>query len=858
MKILKYSFLLVFLLGLASCHKDDESIVEGETTTHTPQVNIATTGDVLGYVYDEENKPVAGATVTMLKESTTTDEFGVFKFNDVEMDQFGTYIRVVKNGYILGSDMLDAMADENHISRVRLLKLDITGSFAAADGGNVNVSGGGLVSFSPSSIVKADGSAYSGTVNVTAKRLATDDPYLSDMMPGGLLAIDEQGATVTLGTMGMVAVELRDASGNELNIAPGKTAEVTFPIAGGQQSAAPAEIELWSFDESLGRWIEEGTATRDGNNYVANVSHFSFWNCDAPFPVVPICGKIFYEDGSPAPNVQITITSAQYGVGYGWTSSSGYYSGKVPKGKVLTVKVYNSLCDGQEVVTSVEVGPFDNKTTLDDIFIPLPSEFSFEGVVMCSGDPVPNATVVYSFDGANYVIEADDDGSYSVQINDNCGDVETATVFAVDPATGQASSTVTVDPNSSDITLEVCVDCGFTVAIETDNTVDQCVERQVIAVVSGNNNYTYEWSNGSTDPTAIVDSIGGQFCVTVTETTLGCQMIQCSTEPGFTPLNGQLWSSPVCDGDLGTISIGVYGGYPPYSYDWSDPALTTVTQQDVVYVENVPAGTYTLTVTDTEGCNLELDVIVESHPGITVDLSYTTGCGSAQIEAVVNGGSQPYDYNWGNGNQWSSQTLWVGGDGNYCVTVTDANGCSAEECIDVVVDFSFEDVQVTVANCNQGTYTLTANSSAGTEMVFMWYAGQQYSLLVGDAVDIDFIPNGFQQLEGYWLDENANCEGEAFFTNPYLVQIDSSEVTFDFTNTTCVGCTDGSITTNDTYLSYVEFNGASAGSILVIDEDYIDVSAEAAAGQLAAGTYYVVVTDSMTNCYIYSDRVNIE
>ena len=863
MKFIKYSFLLVFLLGLASCHKDDESIVEGETTTQSPQVNSTTTGDILGYVYDEQNNPVQGANVTMLKEATTTDQYGVFKFKNVELDQFGTYLQVTKAGFIVGSDMIDALPGEQHTSRVRLLKLDPTGTFAASSGGSIAVEGGGQVVFAPASIVSEDGSPYTGTVRVTAKRLATNDPYLSDMMPGGLLAIDDEGATVTLGSMGMVAVELRDAAGSELNIAPGETAEITFPIADGQQSAAPAEIKLWSFDESQGRWIEEGSAIRSGANYIANVSHFSFWNCDAPFPVVGVCGKILFEDGSPAANVQITMTSNMYGVGYGWTSPSGAYSGKVPKGQVLTVTVYNSLCDGSEAITTTEVGPFDNKTTLDDIVIPLPSEFAFEGIVQCSGSPVPNATVVYSYNGSNYILEAGDDGSFTVQINDNCGDVQQATVFAVDPATGTASSTIAVDPSDDEITLEVCIDCGFTVAIETDTSVDPCQVRQVIAVVDGNGSYTYEWANGSTDASSEVGDFSGQFCVTVTETTLGCEMIQCSTEPGFSPLGGELYSQPACSGELGFINIYVTGGYLPYSYSWSDPSLMTIespgpTGDSLAYVENVAIGTYMLTVTDAEGCTLVMDVDVENQPGIDVGLSYTSSCGSAQITASVTGGSGSYTYDWGNGSTWQSATFWAGGDGNYCVTVTDQNGCTAQECIDVIVDFTFEDVQVDAFNCSAGTYSLTANSVSGTQIVFFWYAGQSYDLFVGDVIDIDFIPNGFQQLDGYWLDENEQCEGQAFFTNPFLAQVDSSDVTFEYTDTSCAGCTDGSITTNDTYLSYTEWNGANAGAVLVLNADYIDVSAEAAAAQLSAGTYYVVVTDSATGCYIYSDRVILE
>jgi len=65
-----------------------------------------------------------------------------------------------------------------------------------------------------------------------------------------------------------------------LQLATGKNATVTFPIATATQSTAPATIPLWFFDETKGMWIEQGSATKTGNTYVGTVSHFTWWNCD--------------------------------------------------------------------------------------------------------------------------------------------------------------------------------------------------------------------------------------------------------------------------------------------------------------------------------------------------------------------------------------------------------------------------------------------------------------------------------------------------------------------------------------------------------------------------------------------------
>ena len=79
--------------------------------------------------------------------------------------------------------------------------------------------------------------------------------------------------------------------------------------------------------------------------------------------------EVLYSDGTPAIQTQVTIESGVYGVGYGWTNSDGSFSGKVPKGEVLTLKVYNTLCGGDEEIVEIEIGPFTNKTILEDNII---------------------------------------------------------------------------------------------------------------------------------------------------------------------------------------------------------------------------------------------------------------------------------------------------------------------------------------------------------------------------------------------------------------------------------------------------------------------------------------------------------
>ena len=60
-------------------------------------------------------------------------------------------------------------------------------------------------------------------------------------------------------------VELHDAAGEKLNLAAGKTAQLTFPVSSSQVSNAPATIPTWHFDTNSGLWMEEGSAVKNGN-----------------------------------------------------------------------------------------------------------------------------------------------------------------------------------------------------------------------------------------------------------------------------------------------------------------------------------------------------------------------------------------------------------------------------------------------------------------------------------------------------------------------------------------------------------------------------------------------------------------
>ncbi len=192
--------------------------------------------------------------------------------------------------------------------------------------------------------------------------------------------------------------------------------------------------------------------------------------------------------------------------------------------------------------------------------------------------------------------------------------------------------------------------------------------------------FYYSWSNGETGQT-ITGLSEDDYTVTVTDD-YGCKAIASAKLEYHPPLTitTQIDSEILCYGDsTGQISVSASDGFPPYTYHWSNGETTSV-------ISNLPAGDYTVTVTD--GCpNSVSETVTLTQPDsldatfsgkwyrlLFYDLCY------AHITASVTGGTPDYSYEWYDldGNQLGTDdNVWVETDNYYIFIVWDANGCGA-------------------------------------------------------------------------------------------------------------------------------------------------------------------------------------
>ena len=298
-----------------------------------------------------------------------------------------------------------------------------------------------------------------------------------------------------------------------------------------------------------------------------------------------------------------------------------------------------------------------------------------------------------------------------------------------------------------------------------------------VAPINGQSPYTYSWANGHTD--SLLTGIGTELhAVTVTDA-MGCKENVAFNliEPDSLILATSV--IPIgCNGETtGSVAVGAMGGEPDYHYLWN-------TGDNTPTVDGLPQGVYFVTVTDELGCKDSTSIEIGTAPPleVTATASTDTLCPNetADLFASANGGSVPYTYLW---NGTEADSFWLNVPiGTYDLLVTDANGCTQTQTIEiggssssVIVDVAIQpatgmnnaDGAIFINNVMGGTAPYTYEWSNGdTTMSIDSLLPSIYSLLVTDAMGCAVVT----QLEVTIMvgtDELDNARFEvSLFPNP--------------------------------------------------------------------------------------------
>lgn len=857
----KYTYFLLttFVVLIAiSCHNDVGDInpqSEQSNVISNPPFNIEeVTGDLVGFIYDETNTAVAGASVHIYSAETTTDEFGMFNFNNAKLDPQGTFITAEKEGFIIGSDLVYPNSNGKGTSRILMLSILNDPAFQSSEGGVVEIIGGGSITFPPFSLIRPNGSIYDGEVKSTAYRLSPGDHELGSKMSGGLLGIDEKGRHRVLSTFGILAIELRSFDDQILRMKSDKTAELSLPVDDDLQALINNEAAAWSFDFQDGVWKEKLSTTNDQENYFTTIDALGFWNIAIHNEISQVCGRLLYSNELPAKNYIIQIENNGLLSRIGITDQDGYFCGKLPKGENLTLQILHPTCG--DLLKELVIGEFEEVGTIGDMILEVDEKYVF-GKVECSGLGINDATVITSSNGETNFFYPNANGSFNINIQEVvCGPSSDFTVFAYHNSTGMSSEVLSLNTEVSEsITLEVCqIEClaaGAFLYEKEDYCESGQYNRVILEVSHGSGEYAYEWDDGSTD-VYFNNPSPGELCVKVTDIITGCEYEFCDMVESYERINVKsIYSSNTeCFLTSGFANLEITGGRGEIEYEWIGPDSYFSDSQNI---EGLPPGTYTVTVRDEEGCEISESVEVFDVT-IPIELSKEDFCAVSIITIEEFDGYKPYTYTWNesdaevNGNQ-----LFVYSPGMYNVTMTDANSCTRSTSLNIS-SVGFLPELNPEYECDGGVITFS-NVEAEYDYFYQSFGSSDVIPLevVNSRIEVLILESGY----GFELSSNNPNYNDCSVSEEIELPRFEGLVVGEVTDPSCDSCEDG-------HIDYEANLGADC--IDCIPGEVIVVNAVSGANvtdlnddqTLEKGEYYVIVLDESSECYIAHALVILE
>ena len=421
-----------------------------------------------------------------------------------------------------------------------------------------------------------------------------------------------------------------------------------------------------------------------------------------------------------------------------------------------------------------------------------------------------------------------------------------------------------------------------------------------MSVSGGTPPYQFLWENGQTTTTATGFTAGFHF-VTVTDANL-CQaatFVQITQATLLQVSSTDILPVSCFGGNNGAVTLHLMGGNSPYFYQWNNGQTTAS-------VQNIVAGQYSVTVTDTKGCSAQANPVVASPAALIASFTSVSNdpcAGSCQGQATLqaSGGTAPYTYIWSNPAIPAGTPMATGlCPGAYSVTVQDIRGCSNTLMTNIGsasnIQVPFSPTAPTCAGLSNGSITTTV-SGGSMPYQYLWDNGSNgpslqniacgnHSLTVTDALGCSQVATitldcptiilinsvatmpvqcfggstgtatvyptgGVPPLIYQWSDSNAQKTQQAtnLASGIYFVTVTDSNGCTASTSTTV---SQPSILTSPVVLNHVNCYGGTTGSILANPAGgtapYLFHWSTGGNGQqltdIPAGTYSLTVTDA--------------
>lgn len=445
---------------------------------------------VTGVILDESGTPMPGALVKAGGQTMMTNDKGLFRFNNIQLDKYNSVVKVEKAGYFQAIRTFSAVVNNTNFVRIKLIPKNEIDNFVSTAGGTITLGGSTITIPGNSVVLKSNNQPYMGIVRVFAANIDPTQNDIGEIIPGSFQATDANNYRVLLKSYGMMAVELEGSGGEPLQIATGKKATLKMTIPSSLQSSAPATIPLWYMNETDGLWKEEGSATKVGNFYQGEVSHFSFWNYDISNNAVFLEMTLVTNEG-PIPYTTVKITRVSNGSSsFGYTDSLGHVSGFVFNNEPLLLQVLDNC---QSVIYSQNIGPFTAATNLGNITIDLPdvNELEVTGTATnCNNQPVTNGKAYIYFEDVLFVAPVQA-GTFSLHMTRCANSTGLVEVVVEDLDTDQQSAPIVAAASTGVFNTGNIQACGTSSVTFINYAIDGGAEYVINSTVAGDSISAY-------------------------------------------------------------------------------------------------------------------------------------------------------------------------------------------------------------------------------------------------------------------------------------------------------------------------------------------------------------------------------
>lgn len=327
----------------------------------TPPVSLASVEGIV--VVSEDSSVLANAKVSVGAISTTTAADGQFTLSNIAPAARGL-IKIEADGFVDGFVSLALVAGQKVRVSPRLQRASAPSLIDPTSNATVTADGSIAQVILPANSLVNEVTGAVATGTVTARVTAINPAADPQTMPGDYSVSD----TVRIESFGAVKVTLRDADGKKVNLKSGSKATIRIPLAT-RSANPPANIPLFYFNESTGRWVEEGSATLSGTApnqyYEGQVSHFSYWNADQVQDTIYVNGCLVDASSKPLIGAMVQTVGIDYsGTANDVSDNLGKFRVAIRKGGRATLSVEFAAIAG-----AIVVGPSLTDITLSSCLV---------------------------------------------------------------------------------------------------------------------------------------------------------------------------------------------------------------------------------------------------------------------------------------------------------------------------------------------------------------------------------------------------------------------------------------------------------------------------------------------------------